>query len=214
MSLGGVTLPDITAAMGAKYYTNDFVAANNTLLNFYITGDFGSTFDISIDNVFVGEVTATQTVTAAKVARWEGMYNVAEQTIGEAKTQIITGAGGYQVITNWQQNVLDNLYSRTHSNITVNAAGRYSVSFFGSYATASASDCHAHLFTNGVSAVDATGNGISWRSSVITANNLYNSVSASGILIIPAGCKLDWRIDTAADETITWEDAVFRVEGR
>ena len=156
-----------------------------------------------VNGHFTGAVTVGGRLTVADL--------MAEQSQRDGAAQAFTGAGGDEIVTNWMANVTDASFTRTHSNITVTPAGRYTISMDASYTTDSGSDLHAHLFTNGLQAVDSAGNSIGWHRVIANAND-DGSVAGSRTITLEAGAIVDWRIDAGANENLIWDHATFRIE--
>lgn len=77
--------------------------------------------------------------------------------------------------------------------------------------TTGAAAIEAYLYTNGVQAVTTSGNKIGWDRTI--SINAIGSIGCKKTLTLPAGCVLDWRLNTAAGtETLHWEHGTIWVE--
>jgi hypothetical protein len=128
----------------------------------------------------------------------------------QGNSQSFTGAGGYEAITNWSENVTDTGYTFAHSNATVSTTARYTVGINASYETGAAESLDCRFYTNGVAAVDNAGKNIGWQRD--TSSSLASGVvTASRTLDIAAGTVCEWRIDAASDADVTWNYAEARI---
>lgn len=162
---------------------------------------------------YVDTATGTlHTIVTAEITAATGALQVVmcEQSFMDGASQTFSG-GGYEIVTNFMANITDASYSRTHSNITVTPAGRYTVSLDLSFQNDGAGQFDCRLYTNNVEATDVGGNHIGWTRTV-SAGSSDGVVSASKTIALAAGTVLDWRIDTAASEVATWDEGTWRVE--
>jgi len=153
--------------------------------------------------------TTSETQDILDTAAWSG---ICELSFTDGATQTIADAAGYFPVTNFIDNVVDTGFTTTRSNITVSAAGRYSISSALSFDTASASTIEADVFTNGVKLVDTAGQEIAWRRDQGAATS-HGSAACSRVVTLVAGTVVDFRFDAVgADEILTWHSGNFIIE--
>jgi hypothetical protein len=115
------------------------------------------------------------------------------------------GTAGYQVITNLVIGAYTNC-TMTPSSIVVAVAGWYDIGWTASFTpdAMGASDLFAHVFTNNVNSYK-----IGWARTVTSA--AFESSAGGGRCYLPAGTKLDLRLDVSVDTAVTWDYMVFKV---
>lgn len=166
---------------------------------------------LATNNIFTGWQTiqgansgGTSIVSVGHIqaASFHGTNYLCEADFADGASQAFA-AGTPEIVTNFQVNICHPQMTTTDSNATIGVSGYYQIYMDLSGDTGGAAVLACHARTNDVEMVTASGNLVGWDASTSASETAFNA-SFRKTLWIDAGVKLSFWIETADNETLTW----------
>jgi len=111
----------------------------------------------------------------------------------------------------WHSVRSDSGYAVSATNMVVTNAGSYTLTFTGAIGLPAAATYFAEFFTNGVQAVDAGGNDIE-AVALNVIGGFTKRLHTTRTITLGANTDCEWRMRCATAGTVTFYDAVWRIE--